>query len=134
MVLLMLLCLIFEYFFLKLCLSYCYRVSINEIILVVLFLSFCFCVEINLVFKIFIYGFQFEEELVRIFKCEKKLIKIIGVEVLLKVWKCQCEKLKKFFVERFFFVKDEVIGILIFFFIVIFRIILLMIWFFVYDY
>ena len=134
MALLMLLCLTFEHFFPKLCLSYCYRVSTNETIPVVLLPSFCSCVETNLVSKTFIYGFQLEEELVRILKCEKKLTKITGVEVLLKAWKCQCEKLKKFLAEGFSLAKDEATGTSILFSIATFRITLLMTWFPVHDY
>ena len=58
---------------------------------------------------IFSYGFQLEEELLRILKFENKL-KCSGVEMLLKAWDIQYDKLKAFILQQFSLRKDEVTG------------------------
>lgn len=54
------------------------------------------------------YGFQLEEELIRILKFEKDMK--CNVEVLLKAWKTQYEKLREFITQQFSLKRDEITG------------------------
>lgn len=55
------------------------------------------------------YGFQLEEELLRILKFENK-VKCSGVEMLLKAWDTQYDKLKAFISQQFSLRKDDITG------------------------
>jgi len=55
------------------------------------------------------YGFQLEEELVRILKLEKN-IQCSGVEMLINAWITQQEKITQFMKQEFSLTKDEITG------------------------